>query len=134
MIIISKVKTLPPVKYAQSEIDRLREKGINKIVVLAHLQQLNLEVALASSLEGADIVMVKPGLCYLDIVRDIKNAVNIPVSVYQVSGEYAMVKSASQNKLISSPDIIIEILSSMKRAGANSIITYHAIEIAELLN
>ena len=84
--------------------------------------------------EGADVIIVKPAMSYLDIISKIKSSYNIPIIAYNVSGEYAMVKSASQNKLVSSPDIIIEILSSMKRAGANSIITYHAIEIAELLN
>ena len=71
--------------------------------------------------------------CYCFISK-IKSSYNIPIIAYNVSGEYAMVKSASENQLLSSPDIIIEILTSMKRAGANSIITYHAIEIAELLN
>ena len=84
--------------------------------------------------EGVDVIIVKPAMSYLDIISRIKSSYNIPIIAYNVSGEYAMVKSASKNKLISSPDIIIEILSSMKRAGANSIITYHAIEIAELLN
>ncbi len=84
--------------------------------------------------EGVDVIIVKPAMSYLDIISRIKSSYNIPIIAYNVSGEYAMVKSASKNKLISSPDIIIEILSSMKRAGANSIITYHAIEISELLN
>ena len=84
--------------------------------------------------EGADIVMVKPGMAYLDIVREVKNAVNVPVSVYQVSGEYAMVKAASERGWLDHDKIMIEQLYCIKRAGADIISTYFAKEAAILLN
>lgn len=84
--------------------------------------------------EGADIVMVKPGMAYLDIVREVKNAVNVPVAVYQVSGEYAMVKAASERGWLNHDQIMIEQLYCIKRAGANIISTYFAKEAAVLLN
>lgn len=83
--------------------------------------------------EGADIVMVKPALSYLDIIREVRNSVNTPVCAYNVSGEYAMVKAASKMGLIDEDRIILESLTSMKRAGADIIITYHALEAAKLL-
>lgn len=84
--------------------------------------------------EGADIVMVKPGLAYLDIVREVKNAVQIPVSVYNISGEYAMIKAAAQKGWIDEDKAIIETLTSFKRAGADLIATYFAKDAAKLLN
>ena len=84
--------------------------------------------------EGADIVMVKPGLPYLDIVRDVKNAVNVPVSVYNISGEYAMIKAAAEKGWINENEAIIESLMSFKRAGADLIATYFAKQAAKLLN
>jgi porphobilinogen synthase len=84
--------------------------------------------------EGADIVMVKPALAYLDIIREVKNAVDIPVSAYQVSGEYAMIKAASKMGWLDENKAIIETLSSIKRAGADLIATYFAGYAAELLN
>lgn len=84
--------------------------------------------------EGADIVMVKPGLAYLDIVREVKNAVNVPVSVYQVSGEYAMVKAAAERGWLDHDKIMIEQLHCIKRAGADIISTYFAKEAAIILN
>jgi porphobilinogen synthase len=84
--------------------------------------------------EGADIVMVKPGLPYLDIVREVKNAVDIPVSVYNISGEYAMIKAAAKMGWIDENKAIIETLTSFKRAGADLIATYFAREAARLLN
>lgn len=84
--------------------------------------------------EGADIVMVKPGMAYLDIVREIKNAVNVPVSVYQVSGEYAMVKAAAEKGWLDHDRIMIEQLHCIKRAGADIISTYFAKEAAIILN
>ncbi|MEO9660913.1 MAG: porphobilinogen synthase, partial [Maribacter dokdonensis] len=71
--------------------------------------------------EGADIVMVKPGLCYLDIVREIKNEVDVPVAVYQVSGEYAMVKAAAEKGWLDHDAVMMEQLTAIKRAGANII-------------
>lgn len=84
--------------------------------------------------EGADIVMVKPGLCYLDIVRDIKNNVNVPISVYQVSGEYAMIKAASEKGWLDHDAVILEQLTAIKRAGADFIATYFAKDAAKLLS
>ena len=84
--------------------------------------------------EGADIVMVKPGMAYLDVVREVKNAVHVPVAVYQVSGEYAMVKAASERGWLDHDRIMIEQLYCIKRAGANIISTYFAKEAATLLN
>ncbi len=84
--------------------------------------------------EGADIVMVKPGIAYLDIVREVKNAVNVPVSVYHVSGEYAMVKAAAERGWLDHDKVMIEQLYCIKRAGADLISTYFAKEAAILLN
>ena len=81
--------------------------------------------------EGADLVMVKPALSYLDVVRAAKEATNVPVACYNVSGEYAMVKAAAQNGWIDGKRVTLEILTSMKRAGADLILTYHAKEAAE---
>jgi porphobilinogen synthase len=84
--------------------------------------------------EGADIVMVKPGLPYLDILRDVKNAVNVPVSVYNISGEYAMIKAAARMGWINEEKAIIETLTGFKRAGADLIATYFAKDAARILN
>jgi porphobilinogen synthase len=84
--------------------------------------------------EGADIVMVKPGLPYLDIVREVKNAVDVPVSVYNISGEYAMIKAAAKMGWIDENKAIIETLTGFKRAGADLIATYFAKDAARLLN
>lgn len=83
--------------------------------------------------EGADIVMVKPGIAYLDIVREIKDTVNVPVAVYQVSGEYAMVKAAAEKGWLDHDKIMMEQLYCIKRAGANIISTYFAKEAAKLM-
>ncbi len=83
--------------------------------------------------EGADIVMVKPGLPYLDIVREVKNAVHVPVSVYNISGEYAMIKAAAKMGWINEDKAIIETLTCIKRAGADLIATYFAKDAAKLL-
>jgi porphobilinogen synthase len=84
--------------------------------------------------EGADIVMVKPGLPYLDIVREVKNAVTVPVSVYNISGEYAMIKAAAQMGWIDENKAILETLTSIKRAGGDLIATYFAKDAARLIN
>lgn len=83
--------------------------------------------------EGADIVMIKPGLPYLDIVREVKNQVTVPVSVYQVSGEYAMIKAAAQKGWINHDAVMLEQTLSIKRAGADFIATYFAKEVVKLL-
>ena len=83
--------------------------------------------------EGADIVMVKPGMPYLDIVRRVKETFGVPTAVYQVSGEYAMLKAAAQNGWIDEVPCVLEALTSFKRAGADAILTYFAISAAEAL-
>jgi len=84
--------------------------------------------------EGADIVMVKPAMSYLDIIRRTKDTFNIPLAAYSVSGEFSMVKAAAANGWIDEERIMMEIITSIKRAGADIIITYYAKEIAEVLN
>jgi porphobilinogen synthase len=84
--------------------------------------------------EGADIVMVKPGLPYLDIVREVKNTVTVPVSVYNISGEYAMIKAAAERGWIDENKAILETLTSIKRAGADLIATYFAKDAVRLLS
>ncbi|TAJ69063.1 MAG: porphobilinogen synthase [Chitinophagaceae bacterium] len=83
--------------------------------------------------EGADIVMVKPALAYLDIIREIKNAVTVPVSAYQVSGEYAMIKASAKMGWIDENKAVLETLTSIKRAGADLIATYFAKDAVRLL-
>ena len=83
--------------------------------------------------EGADILMVKPALSYLDIVRELKEAHDLPIAVYNVSGEYAMLKAAAEKGWIDGDKVMMEKLISMKRAGADIILTYHAKEVAKLL-
>lgn len=90
------------------------------------LKEVDLDVA-----EGADIIMVKPALAYLDVVRRVRDHIHHPVAVYNVSGEYAMVKAAAKNGWIDEKRIVLETLTGMKRAGADIIITYHAIEAAK---
>ena len=84
--------------------------------------------------EGADIVMVKPGLCYLDIVREIKNEVDVPVAVYQVSGEYAMLKAAAEKGWLDHDAVMMEQITAIKRAGADIIASYFAKDVVKLLN
>ena len=92
------------------------------------LKEVDLDMA-----EGADIIMVKPALSYLDVVRRVRDHIHHPVAVYNVSGEYAMVKAAAQNGWIDEKRIVLETLLSMKRAGADIIITYHAMDAARWL-
>ena len=84
--------------------------------------------------EGADIVMVKPGLCYLDIVRDIKNNFNVPVAVYQVSGEYAMLKAAAEKGWLDHDAVMMEQVTAIKRAGADIIASYFAKDVVKIIN
>ena len=81
--------------------------------------------------EGADIVMVKPAMFYLDIVQRVKKEFNVPLAVYNVSGEYAMIKCAAKAGVIDEKSIVNEVLTSFKRAGADLIITYFAKEVAK---
>jgi porphobilinogen synthase len=84
--------------------------------------------------EGADLVMVKPALSYLDIIQRVKTRFGVPVAAYNVSGEFAMVKAAAQRGWIDERRIVLEILTSIKRAGADLILTYHARDVARWLN
>ncbi|WP_018921629.1 porphobilinogen synthase [Salsuginibacillus kocurii] len=84
--------------------------------------------------EGADFLIVKPALSYLDIVREVKNKTDYPVVAYNVSGEYSMIKAAAQNGWIDEKDVVMEKLLSMKRAGADLLITYFAKDVAKWLN
>lgn len=88
---------------------------------------------LADINEGADIVMVKPGLCYLDIVRDLANTIQLPIAVYQVSGEYAMLKAASANGWLNHDAVMMEQLLAIKRSGASLIASYFAKDAVKLL-
>ena len=90
------------------------------------MREVELDVA-----EGADIVMVKPALSYLDIIRSARDRFTLPIAAYNVSGEYSMVKAAAERGWIDGPRVMNEILTSIKRAGADLIITYHAMEFAE---
>lgn len=86
---------------------------------------------LADASEGADIIIVKPALAYLDVVKAVAAEVRQPIAVYNVSGEYSMVKAAAENGWIDEKKIVMENLTAMKRAGANMIITYHAVQAAK---
>jgi porphobilinogen synthase len=84
--------------------------------------------------EGADIVMVKPGLCYLDIVRDLRNTFDVPLAVYQVSGEYAMLKAASEKGWLDHDAVMMEQVTAIKRAGADIIASYFAKDVVKIIN
>ncbi|MCL4161292.1 UNVERIFIED_CONTAM: hypothetical protein GTU68_013083 [Idotea baltica] len=84
--------------------------------------------------EGADIVMVKPGIAYLDIVREIKNEVDAPVAVYQVSGEYAMIKAAAEKGWLDHDAVMLEQITAFKRAGADIIASYFAKDVVKLIS
>ncbi|AZY47745.1 porphobilinogen synthase [Bordetella avium] len=99
----------------------------------ANLDEALREVA-GDLAEGADMVMVKPGMPYLDVLRRVKDAFRVPTFAYQVSGEYAMIKAAAANGWLDHDKVMMEALLAFKRAGADGILTYFAIEAAELLN
>ena len=89
--------------------------------------------ALLDVQEGADVVMVKPALSYLDVIRCVKDATRLPVAAYNVSGEYAMVKAAAAAGALDERTAVLEILTSIRRAGADIVITYHAKDAAQWL-
>ena len=93
------------------------------------LREINQDI-----IEGADMIMIKPALSYLDIISKAKNNFNIPIVAYSVSGEYSMIKAASQMNWLNENEIIMETITSIKRAGADIIITYFALEIADIIN
>ena len=80
--------------------------------------------------EGADIIMIKPALAYLDVIRQARNTFNCPLAAYNVSGEYAMVKAAAKEGWLDERKVVFEILTAIKRAGADIIISYHAKDFA----
>jgi len=90
--------------------------------------------SVSDEMQGADILMVKPALAYLDLVREIKDATSLPMAVYNVSGEYAMLKHAGNANLIDYERVVMETMVAFKRAGADIIISYHAKEVAKMLN
>jgi porphobilinogen synthase len=92
------------------------------------LKEIELDIA-----EGADMLMVKPALSYMDIIWQVKQASNLPVAAYNVSGEYAMIKAAALNGWIDEQRVVLETLTSFKRAGADLILTYHAKDAARWL-
>ena len=96
---------------------------------LEALKEVEMDVA-----EGADIIMVKPAHAYLDIIREVKNAVHLPVSAYHVSGEYSMIKAAAKAGYLNEDQAIIEVLTGIKRAGADLIATYFAKNAVKLLS
>ncbi len=93
------------------------------------VREVSMDVA-----EGADIVMVKPALAYLDIIRVVSDEINLPVAAYNVSGEYAMIEAAAANGWIEKERVVMETLTGIRRAGADMILTYHALYAAALLN
>lgn len=93
------------------------------------LEEVRLDIS-----EGADMVMVKPAMPYLDIISLVKSNFNVPVAAYQVSGEYAMIKAAAANGWIDEPKVVLESLTSIKRAGADFILNYFSKDVAEILN
>jgi porphobilinogen synthase len=99
----------------------------------ANVREALKEVELDLS-EGADLVMVKPALSYLDVIRAVKERFHVPVAAYNVSGEYAMVKAAAQNGWIDYQRVMLEILTSIRRAGADLILTYHALDASRALH
>ncbi|MCB0466416.1 MAG: porphobilinogen synthase [Aequorivita sp.] len=114
------------------------KKDIPKDKKTYQMDYANREEAIRETLmdidEGADIVMVKPGLCYLDIVREIKDTVNVPVAVYQVSGEYAMIKAAAEKGWLDHDAVMLEQITAIKRAGASLIASYFAKDVVKLIN
>ncbi|MDP9954486.1 porphobilinogen synthase [Epilithonimonas hungarica] len=99
-----------------------------------HNSREAIDEALRDVEEGADIIMIKPGMPYLDIVSKIRELITQPIAVYQVSGEYAMLKAAAQNGWLDNDKVLLESLTCIKRAGADMIFTYAAPEVAKLLN
>ena len=118
-------------KYASALYGPFRDALASAPVDMEDIPKL--KEAVMDVAEGADMVMVKPGIVYLDIVREVKNAVQVPVSVYQVSGEYAMIKAAAQRGWLDHDAIMLEQIYAIKRAGADLIASYFAKDVVKLL-
>ena len=99
-----------------------------------HNRREGMKEALTDVEEGADIIMVKPAMSYLDMVSEVSKDVNVPVAAYSVSGEYAMVKAAAEKSWIDEKKIVCENMIAIKRAGADIIITYHALDVAKWID
>ena len=112
----------------RQQVELMGTEGIDLEFSDEAIREVELDI-----LEGADMVMIKPGMPYLDIVHKVKNTFNIPTFVYQVSGEYAMIMAAIKKHWLDYDKVIIESLLSFKRAGANGILTYFAKDIAKKL-
>jgi porphobilinogen synthase len=108
--------------------ESLDEDGFEKVGLLAYSAKFALDVE-----EGADIVMVKPALAYLDVIAEARGEFDVPIAAYNVSGEYAMLKAAAEKGWIDYDRVMMETLTSIRRAGADIILTYHAKEAARLL-
>jgi porphobilinogen synthase len=122
-------------KYNKSNTEPVEVPKDKKTYQMDYANRIEaIKEALMDVEEGADMVMVKPGIAYLDIVREVKNSVNVPVTVFHVSGEYAMIKAASERGWLDHDKIMMEQLMCIKRAGASLISTYFAKEAAVLLN
>ena len=106
--------------------DTAGDGDVARIVVL---REVALDIA-----EGADMVMVKPGMPYLDVIRRVKDEFNMPTFAYQVSGEYSMLMAAAQNGWLSEDDVMMESLLGFKRAGCDGILTYYADRAAKLMS
>ncbi|AII52220.1 porphobilinogen synthase [Hymenobacter sp. APR13] len=115
-------------------LDSAPKKGDKKSYQMnpANRREALRELALDEA-EGADMVMIKPALSYLDVIREVRDNTHLPVTAYNVSGEYAMVKAAAQNGWLDGEKTMMEVLTSIKRAGADAILTYFAKEAAEVL-
>ncbi len=92
------------------------------------MREVELDIA-----EGADIVMVKPAMAYMDVIRQVRDSCDLPLAAYNVSGEYSMIKAAAQNGWIDERRIVMEVLTGIRRAGADMIITYFAPDVAQWL-
>ena len=130
------------VKYASSfygpfrnAVDSKPKRGDRKSYQMNHKNSVEFIREIEQDInEGADALIIKPALAYLDIIREVKVKFNVPIIAYNVSGEYSMVKAAAQKKHIDELEIILEIILSMKRAGADAIISYHSVEVVKYLN
>jgi len=130
------------VKYASSFYSPFRDaadsspKGFDRKTYQMNYSNSNEAIKEAEQdvFEGADMIMIKPALSYLDIISKIKQKFSLPIVAYSVSGEYSMIKAASANNWIDENEMILETITSIKRAGADIIITYYALEIADILN
>lgn len=121
-----------PFREAAGSTPQFGDRSTYQMAPSSGLKQALREVDLDLE-EGADIVMVKPAMAYMDIIRAFKDRVTCPVATYNVSGEYSMVKAAAQKGWIDEKKVVMELMTGLKRAGADLILTYHALDIARWL-